>query len=311
MVFVSSFPRSGNTWMRFLLSDVLLQMHDVETTTRLPVHPEDLMPEFRCNSLLSRLARCPRWATEPPTAFVKTHFSFARLEEMLSGNGRQGSGVQSGDRRPFRDCRVLYCYRPPEDALVSLYHLGRHDDYVRSRALHGIDAFCRKEVARWEQNISSYLRASDNGYPVFFLSYETLLEKPAIVLSNVLHWLGVQHDSRMAQRAVSNMEFGKLQAMEKQENKSRHPADEQKLFFRNGCSGSGRAELQEATLREIRQRTASLMNEANHRRMKQPSEHPAPAMAVANPSGAEAPHRNGEAVRNEEARESRISLRPQ
>jgi hypothetical protein len=305
VVFVVSFPRSGNTWMRYLLTDILLQQHEVETTTELPVHPENLIPEFRCDSLLSRLARCPRWAMEPPMAFVKTHFLFTQLEQMLTGNGRQGFRARSGDRAPYRDCRALYFYRSPEDALVSLYHLNRRDDYVQSRALLGIDAFCQKEVSRWVNNIASYFRAADKGFPVFFVSYERMLEEPAIALGDMLHWLGVPHDSQMTRRAVSNMQFDKLQAMEIQANKTRNPAQEQKLFFRRGGFGSGCAELQESTVQEIRQRTASLMSEANQRRMKQPSEHPGPVMAVGSPSGAEGPRRNGEAG------EPKISPHPQ
>lgn len=305
VVFISSFPRSGNTWMRYLLTDIVLQMHDVETTTELPVHPENLIPELRCDSLLSRFARCPHWAMDSSTVFIKTHFLFERLEQMPWGNGWRGFEALSGGRAPFRDCRALYFYRSPEDALVSLYHLSRRDAYVRSRALHGIDAFCRKVVSSWMENIESYFRAADNGFPVFFVSYERMLEEPAIALDNMLHWLGVPHDGQMVQRAVSNMQFRKLQAMEIQANKTRNPASEQKLFFRRGGLGSGCVELQESTVREIRQRTASLMNEANRRRMKQPSEQPAPAVVFANPSGAEGQRRNGE------ARESRVLQRPQ
>jgi hypothetical protein len=301
VVFLSSFPRSGNTWMRYLLTDILLQMHGVETTTDLPVHPDDLIPEFRCDSLLSRLARCPNWAKESPTAFVKTHFMFARLERMLWGNGPQGFGVQTGDRAPFRDFRILYFYRSPEDALVSFYHLSRRDNFARSRALHGIDDFCRKEVSCWMDNIASYFLAADNGYPVFFVSYERMLEETAIGLGDILHWLGVPHEGQMVQRAVSNMKFDKLQAMEIKANTNLNPAGDQNLFFRRGMLGSGCAELQESTVREIRERTASLMNEAENRRMKQPAQHPAPPMKTLNQSRAERP------LRNREARESNIS----
>jgi len=275
--FLSSFPRSGNTWMRYLLSDILLQMQEVETTTQLPVHPNDLI-SYLNGHLIAR--RCPHWAAEPRAAFVKTHASFAQLEQILSGHGRQNG-----------NCRAVYLYRSPEDTLVSLYHLPGRDAYSRSRALHDIDAFCRREVSGWMENISSYMRAADSGFPVFFISYELMLEKPEIVLSDLLRWLGLKHDGDMAQRAVANMQFDKLQAMEIQQNKTRNLANEQKLFFRRGCTGSGRAELQESTLREIQQQTASLMSEANHHRMKQPSEHPVPVMAATDP----APLRNGEA----------------
>jgi len=303
VVFLSSFPRSGNTWMRFLLTDVLLQAQGVETNTDLPVHPDNLIPEFRCDSLLSRFARCPHWARERPTVFVKGHFLFARLAQMLSLDGRQSFGLQAGGRGPYRDCRILYLYRSPEDALVSVYHLKHDDDYARSRAIHGIDEFCRKHVSRWIDNMTSHFQAADDGVPIYFVSYERMLEGTAMALDETLRWMGVPHDRQVVERAVSNMQFGKLQAMETQANKSRSPAGKQGLFFRRGGVGSGCAELQESTVREIQERTASLLSEAKHRRMKQSSVHPAPALAAPVLSEIEGSLRNGD------SRDANIRLR--
>jgi hypothetical protein len=301
--FVCSFPRSGNTWMRFMLTDILLQRHDIETKTELPVDPDDLIPVFCSNSIVRRINRCPRWAFETDLAFVKTHALFERLERIFSGSGLPDSGVRSSRPAPLRECRILYLYRAPEDALVSLYHLKLNvrDPHWRSRERHKIDDFCRAEVSGWVNNISSYLRAADNGFPVFFVSYEWLLEKPVAVLTDLLHWMGVQHDSQIVQRAVSNMRFCNLQAKERQENKTPYPVDENALFFRHGRSGSGRSQLMESTVREIHERTASLLNEANHRQMNQLLLHPVPVKEVPIPSNPEAPLRNGE------ARESKLS----
>jgi hypothetical protein len=299
VVFISSFFRSGNTWTRFLLTDILLQIHGVETQTQLAVHPDDLIPELHFNSIARRLSRCPRWAAQPPETFVKTHFLFAQLAEVLSAS-RPAPKRRSGEPELSQDYRVLYLYRSPEDALVSFYHLCGREAYLRSRASEGIDAFCQREVSGWIENVSSYLRAADQGFPIFFVSYECLLEKPAIVLANLLHWLQMGCDPQMIERAVSNMQFCKLQDLEIQANKARNLSQEQNLFFRRGRQGSGDAELKESTLQEIRQRTASLLSEANHHQMKQPSQQPL---------FAEKPLRNGEARHNGEVAAPLISSR--
>ena len=54
--FISSFPRSGNTWVRFLLSDIFLQRAGRATATVLPVHPDRLIPDIYCN-LVSEVER--------------------------------------------------------------------------------------------------------------------------------------------------------------------------------------------------------------------------------------------------------------
>ena len=298
VVFLSSYPRSGNTWMRFMLSDILLQMHGIETATQLPVHPDNLIAEFRSNSIIRRLTRCPDWAFETSLAFVKTHALFERLKYLLPRDLLQPCLPRSDDPAQFRDCRVLYLYRSPEDVLVSLFHYGFRDDLAQSRARLGIDDFCLAELPKWIKNISSYLRAADHGFPVYFFSYESLMENPATVLGGLLQWLGVQND-QMVQRAVSNMQFGKLQAMEREGHKNLHSPGEQKLFFRRGRVGSGRVELQDSTLREIQRQTASLMTQANHYRMQQQSPYLAPAKAVPNSADSKPPFRHGASTATE------------
>lgn len=266
VVFISSFPRSGNTWMRFLLSDIILQMNDVETATKLPVHPDDLIPEFRFNSLARRYVQSPHWAIGTPIVFVKTHSLPTRIEQIISGNGEQP--------HHGRDYRALYLYRAAEDALVSFYHFCLQHPEWEVRARGGIDAFCRKEVDGWIESMSTYLRVSDHGFPVFLVSYEWLLEKPSEVLSDLLHWLGLEHNKQMVDRAISNMQFKSLQAMEVQDGKTRQRPDGQKPFFRRGHPGSGEAELQADTLKEIREKTRELLAKANQRRARQGYEMP-------------------------------------
>ena len=316
VVFLSSYPRSGNTWMRFMLTDVFLQMHGVETTTQLQVHPDDFIPEFRGNSIVRRLARCPSWAATPPTAVIKTHSLVDRLEQIISEKSRLDPGDRSGHSKPVRGCKILYLYRSAEDALVSFYHFCLREPVWKHRAAGGGDAFCRTEVSRWMENVESYLRAPESGFPVFFVSYERILEQPTIVLSDVLQWLGLPHDAQMVQRAVSNMRFDKLQTMEAEENKTRLSAAETQLFFRRGYPGSGRSELQDATLRDIQDRTAPLFDEAN-RRMNQRTEQSAPATPILNHSDVRADQRNGHAGlnghsnRNGGAKESKMLSRLQ
>ena len=49
---------------------------------------------------------------------------------------------------------------------------------------------------------------------MLFIPYELLLQYPTEILSNLLRWLGARHDATTVERAVSNMQFSKLQALE-------------------------------------------------------------------------------------------------
>jgi hypothetical protein len=264
--FVSSFPRSGNTWVRYLLADVFLQSNGVATDTDLPVSPDKIVPDFYCHWIARRNVTIPT-----PGVFIKTHETFAQLQTRFGrARHRPGPGV-NGAAPPFRGCKHVYLYRSPEDALVSLFHFYDHQRQLKSKTAAGIDAFCRANLASWEDSLSSYLRAADEGFPVLFIPYELLLQYPTEILSNLLRWLGARHDAATVERAVSNMQFSKLQALEVRDR------FDEAFFFRRGCKGSGRAELQPSTIDIIQERTVRLMEQANARVLMQQSFQGAPA----------------------------------
>ena len=243
VTFVSSFARSGNTWVRYLLSDVFLQNHGVETATELAVHPDEIIPDFYCEMVARRNTAVPT-----PGLLVKSHDLFGRLQQQFGNPVAQ---------KPGGNCRHLYIYRTPEDALVSFYHLQLREKYVKSRAGLDIDGFCLENVKEWIAHVSSYIAACDGGATVFFASYDQLLQNPEAVLIEILGWLGVRHTSGAVIRAVQNMHFGNLQALEARDSTDKPPV------FRRGCNGSGSEELKAATISEIRRRTDPLLAKAD------------------------------------------------
>jgi hypothetical protein len=304
--FITSFPRSGNNWLRYLLADILLQNQGIETSTALPVHPDKIVPDIYCNWVDGREEMTP-----PPGLLIKTHQPYGELRQRFGATtARPRRGIPH--LSPFRRCKFIYLYRSPEDALVSFYHYAARSKQMRANAAVGIDAFCLARLAEWENNMGSYLRAAEDGASVLFVPYELLLQYPVEIFGNILRWLGISHESANVERAVSNMEFTKLQVMEAQsvvekENNSltstinkpfawfrrAGKTSEQEpttatveeiiqessahLHFRVGAKGSGRAELQPATVAEIQDRTGHLAEMANSRVMTQQSLHGSPA----------------------------------
>lgn len=239
VTFVSSFARSGNTWVRYLLSDVFLQNHGVETATELAVHPDEIIPDFYCEMIGRRNTAVPT-----PGLLVKTHDLFGHL--------RQQFGDAVG-QAPGGNCRHLYIFRTPEDALVSFYHLQKREKYVKTGAGLDIDGFCLKNYTQWIAHVSSYLEARERSTAIFFASYDQLLENPDAVLIEMLSWLGVRHTQGTVARAVQNMKFGNLRALEARDSADKPPV------FRKGRVGSGSQELKPETVAEIRRHTEPLV----------------------------------------------------
>ena len=45
-IILLSYPRSGNTWVRFILSDVICQHSGFETSTKLPINMGSIIPSL-------------------------------------------------------------------------------------------------------------------------------------------------------------------------------------------------------------------------------------------------------------------------
>ena len=236
--FISSFPRSGNTWMRFLLSDIFLQRAGLATTTDLPVPPEKVIPDIYIQLIAERQSELT------PGIFVKTHEGFDRLMKHFPAKAAQ-------------QCRHIYIYRSPEDALISFYRYHLRDPNLKNKVQDGKDAFCRARVKEWNSSVTSYLRAARNNANLFFVSYEELLGQTGPVLGGILDWLGMDYEEPMVRRAVSNMKFDNMV----KEVERGCPANGE--FTGRGCPGAGAAELQPETVSVIRKETSAAVAEVS------------------------------------------------
>ena len=235
LTFVSSYPRSGNTWARHLIADVLLQNAGLETQTELSIHPDQIISDVHSNDVreqdISILKR---------NRIVKSHDTIDQISDNF------------GDEA-YQRIEHLYLVREPEDALVSFYHFHLRYDALKPQAADGIDAFCLKNLDSWLQHVNEALTHHRLGGRIFIQSYEQLLRSPEASLSRILSWLNIPSTSSTTATAVKHMEFANLRKKE-----SQNPSNPNEYFFRKGVVGSGESELEESTLLTIRERSAPL-----------------------------------------------------
>jgi hypothetical protein len=258
VTFVTSYARSGNTWVRYLLSDVFLQNQGIDTATKLAIHPDKLIPDFYRSLVAVRAQTACTTDVQ-----VKIHDSFKALRERFWGGSYR-------TELSFQRCRHLYLFRSPEDALVSLYHYHLRQDLgvEKSSKWVGpskIDEFCRQALPGWIEHVSGYLEAAESGVPIYFVPYEQLLADPKKVLGEILQWLGVPHTLPMLERATWNMQFQKLKATGARD------------IGHHGRSGAGSSQLEASTIELIRGKTAQLVERANERARVSPQSALTPA----------------------------------
>jgi hypothetical protein len=220
-VFVASYPRSGNTWMRHLLSDAILQTHGLhfDPDVGFTIHPDRIIPDMYLHDIRHIDPRI-----RLPFRLVKTHRPFGRMVS-----------------------KAVYLFRLPEDALVSYYHHHLRYEHLRSRVTSGPDRFCTENVGTWCANVGSYIQGKEIGEAqIQFVSYESMHQRPAEILQGVMEFLGIPVDQEICQTAVENNTF------EKKRGREQLREEHHEYFFRKGKVGSGKEELRIETIDAIR-----------------------------------------------------------
>jgi hypothetical protein len=238
-VFLVSYPRSGNTWTRFLLGNLLWQNDPVTF-----LNIESRIPEIYFNpDRFMRGLRRPR--------LLKSHECF----------------------QPHYP-RVIYIVRDPRDVAVSYYHhnvkAGNIPDHYAMASF--VQRFIAGEFDRrfgtWRDNVLSWT-ALRQGAPGFLLiRYEDMKRDPATVLAGVAAFLERcsfrQIDARpeALQRTIELSSPERMRALEKQEGDQwvlTKGTRRDKPFVRSAISGGWKSQLAPESLAAIESAWGDLM----------------------------------------------------
>jgi hypothetical protein len=216
-VFLTSYPRSGNTWTRFLIANLI--NHESPTSF---VNIEERVPEihlFPDSWLVKR----------PRPRILKSHEYF-------------------DPRYP----RVIYIVRDPRDVAVSLYHYCIKRGDISERC--SVDAFIPRFVAgefffaaTWGEHVTSWISTRANmGQRFLLLKYEDILEDAVRELEKIANFLQCVTDRSMYIRAAelsSAREMRNLEAKQSGTWKLTRNTRMDKPFVRVAASGSWREAL--------------------------------------------------------------------
>jgi hypothetical protein len=222
-VFLTSYPRSGNTWTRFLLGNLLHQKGPVTFS-----NIETTIPEIYFNP--DRIMRAL-----PRPRMLKSHESFE-------------------PQYP----RVIYLVRDPRDVAVSFYHhnvKARNipDDYpMASFVPRFIAAEFDHAFGSWRDNVLSWTVLRGSSPEFLMIRYEDLKRDTIATLGNVVAFLercafrNIDASVGALQRAVELSSPERMRALEKQEAANwvltKHTRAD-KPFVRSAVSGGWKSQL--------------------------------------------------------------------
>ncbi len=183
-IFLVSFPKSGNTWTRFLLANLL---HPNEPATFANIHRLIPDPTGTTKRDLDRMAK-PR--------IIKSHECF---------DPRYG--------------RVIYIVRDPRDVAVSQYHY--HRKLMKIGDDSPIETFVTRFLAgqtcphgSWGQNIVTWLATSESSPNFLLLRYEDMVADTAREVSKIVAFLGISAGPQQIALAVERSSAGRMRKLE-------------------------------------------------------------------------------------------------
>ena len=272
VVWLASYPKSGNTWLRILLSNLLEDGDAPQDINDLRLRNGIAADRWTFDDLTlleSRLLRddeverlCPAvhdaFAAEcAAAAFVKVHNAYVRLDDGMPLLGRCGRAA-------------VYLVRDPRDVAVSYAF---HNDCDLARAIadlnnpaHALEGKrhqqTRQRLLDWGGHAASWLDQSD--LPVHLLRYEDLLADTAAAFGRVLDFLGVTADADRIVRAARHADFSELQRQERRGGFAERVGSAP--FFRRGQAGGWRECLTPAQVRAIEDAQGPAMDRLGYRR---------------------------------------------
>jgi hypothetical protein len=215
-IFLVSFPKSGNTWTRFLLANLRF--------------PDEPATWANINRLIP-----------DPTGTAKRDFDRMPRPRI----------IKSHECFDPRYPRVIYIVRDPRDVVLSQYHYHRK---IRKLADESpLEPFVTRFLAgetcphgSWGQNVATWLYTSEESPRFLLLRYEDLVADTARELTKVATFLQLTAALEQIAQAVERSSADRMRQMEKKQtdkNDLVKGSRKDLSFVRAAGSGGWRSEL--------------------------------------------------------------------
>jgi hypothetical protein len=231
-IFIVSYPKSGNTWTRFLIANLIHPNQPADFGNINDLIPD---PEALSQRKIDRMPR-PR--------VIKSHQYF-------------------DPRYP----KVIYIVRDPRDVAVSQYHFQRKrrlipDDYPIERFVESFIAGETSPYASWGENVGSWLFTRYHKPTFLLLRYEDLISGTLHELSKVASFVGRNPDPVLLAQAIERSSADAMRKLEKKQARlwsSTKDTRQDVPFVRTARAGGWSSELPERSIAELETTWGRLM----------------------------------------------------
>ena len=269
IVWIASYPKSGNTWFRTVLSNLL----------------SDSTEPLSINQLTSSPIASSRVFFDDIVGTSSSDLTYEEIEELRSEayikSSNEAEGVIfrkvhdswkicSSGRALFPEeitKAVIYIVRNPLDIAVSFaFHSNKSFQKTIEQMNDSGMALCddprklhnqlRQELTGWSDHVNSWVNLS--GLPLIVLKYENLLEDAFSEFNRAFNFIGMKADPDRLAFAIESSNFERLAKEEVKEGFKERPIRMEK-FFRSGKSGDWKKHLDKILVKDLIDRNYILM----------------------------------------------------
>lgn len=250
LLWLASYPKSGNTWLRVFLANLVANRPTPLPLSSLPEHCDDDARASLYEALSGRPAadldigevcalrpavHAQLAGARSGTLFVKTHNFWGFFEGHPLHNPRVTAGG-------------VYVVRNPLDVVVSMMHhfglgVGEAIDFLGNEetATPNDGPWVGQILASWSTHVASW---SGIDHPSFLtVRYEDLIEKPMKHFARIAKLVGVDRDRARIERAARHASFDVLAKMERKDGFVEASDKTDARFFRIGRAHQWRTAL--------------------------------------------------------------------
>ncbi len=249
IVWLASYPKSGNTWARIFLANLIVNGErpiNINDISRYIAAENDLvfiqdssgkMPSTLSDKEINRLRPAAHklvCESHPGPQFLKTHSTFAVLD-----------GVPT--ITPECSHAAIYFVRNPLDVAVSYAH---HSSWALAKAVDFLeDAGARTPtdeqhafqfLGTWSKHVEAW--TTTKALRVHVTRYEDMVLEPVRAFGSICRFLGMPVQQPHLERAITFSSFDVLSGQEAEVG-FREQLNTSTRFFRKGRIGSWREEL--------------------------------------------------------------------
>lgn len=253
IIWLASYPKSGNTWFRVFLTNLLRDCDepaDINDLERTPIASARNLFDDLAGVPASDLSfdeidslrpdvymKIAQDAKEP--VYQKVHDAYIYIP-----HGRPLIPPEA------TRCAVYFVRNPLDVAVSFAHHTALSYDAMIKAMVNPDYSFCskpgrlhnqlRQKLLSWSGHIRSWTEQND--FPVHIMKYEDMLADTFSVFKDAVYFIGLEKSDEQIRKAIRFSSFEELKKQEEQEGFN-EKAPNAESFFRKGISGSWKEEL--------------------------------------------------------------------